>query len=200
MVENTEANSGMKSLAAFCEEILSRHKSTWPPSEHVLAQGFMTQYSPKSLLGSSQVIEFSRRLGISASLAALPEGMHGLNCSMAGEAIILLKEKEEFPGSREHTFFHELREIMEYHFRDLGSPTLESTVLERHAEEFAVHVRMAQSFEMAKFFAESVEDIEARWKRVLGYVGIAAFMLVWCFGCALLPHLEDRFSRRDSSS
>lgn len=191
-MEITETSAETKPLLAFCEQVISRHKQNWPPSEEVLAKEFVEQFQATSWFGSEKIAQLSSRLGIVASLAALPEGMHGLNCSTETETRILLKEEEGFPGSREHTFFHELREILEYSFRDLGWPTVDASKLEQHAERFAVTVRLVQSSEMAKYFVESVDEVEATWKRVLVCVVVIVFMVSWGLGCALLPYLEDK--------
>lgn len=109
-----------QSLTHFCAAFISRHKEHWPLDEGTLAHEFAEQFPLRTLSRSEHIIAFAKDLGIDASLLALPEEMHGFNCSTEERTIVLLSEQEGFPGSHEHTLFHELREVMEYRFRDQG--------------------------------------------------------------------------------
>ena len=190
-MEITETSPETKPLLTFCEQVISRHKGNWPPSEEVLAKEFVRKFLAKPLFGSEKIVQLSSRLGIGVSFQVLPEEMRGLNCFTETNAMIILKEEEGFPGSWEHTFFHELREILEYHFRDLGSPTVDDSKLEQHAERFAVFVRLVQFSEIAKYFVESAKEVEATWKRVSVCVFIIVFTVAWGLGCVLLPQFEE---------
>lgn len=182
-------------LANFCTAFLSRLKEHWPPDESTLAHEFAEQFPIRQLSNPESILVFSKNLGIDASLGALPDVMHGFNCSLGEQSIILLREQETFPGSREHTLFHELREIMERHFRAQGYPTAQGQALEKRAEEFAIAVRM---FGMMKVFSPLFEDakaVEQSWKRWLALAGLIILALGAGACCALLPYLEENFPR-----
>lgn len=183
-----------KPLEDFCAGILLRHKENWPPSESALAHQFAEQLSPEMLSRPEQIAAFAKGLGIETSFTTLPDGMHGFNCSMEEQSIVLLNEQEGFPGSREHTFFHELREIMEYRFREQSFPTTsQRQELEKRAEQFAIAVRM---FILTKEFAPLFDDakaIEQTWKRVLTFVGLSILTLGAGVGYSLLPYFEKQF-------
>lgn len=127
-------------------------------------------------------------------LAALPDRMQGFNCATEGESLIVLAEQEGLPGSREDTLFHELREILESLFRDLGFLTVVGLELERHAEEFASKVRMVESARLCESLFEGARKLKAPWKRWLAYAGILGLALAENLSYILLPHPEDRFS------
>lgn len=172
---------------------MANHSGNWPPAENTLAQEFAEQFSLKLLSSPERLIEFAKGLGIDASLGALPDEIRGLNCSMGERTVIVLSEQESFPGSREHTFFHELREIMEYQFRGAGCPTARGTELERRAEQFAGLVRMAICTREFGPLFEKAQAVERTWARVLAFAGLLILALGVGLGCALLPHFEENF-------
>ncbi len=189
-----QAGSQTKTITDFCKEVVFRHKDSWPPSESALAHEFVEQYRFELFSDLERIAQFSETLGIQTSVASLPDRIYGLNCSVDGKNRILLSESEVLPGAREHTFLHELREILEYIFRDLGFPTVEAPILEEHADEFACQVRIVESFRLLEFFVDSAHKMEARWKRWLSYAGIMVLALAFSIHCLFLPHLENRLS------
>lgn len=182
-------------LDGFCAAVISRYKGKWPPAETSLAQEFAERFGPKLFLNTKQMIEFAAALGINASFKALPDDLHGCNCSSDGQTIVILSEREAFAGSHEHTLFHELREVMEYRFHDQGWPTLESSELEKRAELFAKSVRMASLTREFGHYVECVQSIEETWKRWLAAVGVVIVALVVGLSCIMLPHFEKNSSR-----
>jgi|SRR5579875_3461839 len=187
-----------KSLDDFCAQFVSHHKESWPPAEGTLAREFAEQFQPKFLSPSEHIVEFASRLRIGVSFKALPDGMHGLNCSTEEETLVCLNDPEAFSGSREHTFFHELREIIEYRFRDLGFPTAQGLELERRAEQFATEVRIASLMKELGALFENAQAIEQTWKRWLAFAGVLVLALGMGAGCFLLPHFEENFPRSKS--
>ena len=178
-------------LADFCTAFLSRHKEHWPPDEGTLAREFTERFPIGQLFNTEQIVLFAKELGIDASLAALPDGMHGFNCSMEGQSVVLLNEQEGVSGSREHTLFHEMREVMECHFRNQAYPTAQGQELERRAEQFAIAVRM---FGMMKVLGPLFEDANAlqqTWKRWLAFAFLLVLYLGVGIGYALLPYFEE---------
>jgi len=184
------------SLEQFCASVISRHRENWPPPETTLAHEFIEAFSPRSLTNTERILGFAKSLGIEASLSCLPEGMHGFNCSNEERTMILLSTEEAIPGSREHTFFHELREILEYRFRDQGCPIATGAALEKRAEQFATYVRMTtHGQEITQLFSGAAE-IEQAWKRWLAFAGILAFTVGAGLCCALLPYCEENLRRK----
>lgn len=182
-------------LADFCAGFLSRHKEQWPPDESALAHEFIEQFPIGSLSRAEQMIAFAKDLGIDASLAALPNEMHGFNCATEKQTIVTLREDEGFPGSREHTFFHELREIMEYRFRDQGFSTAEGLELEKRAEQFAIAVRMLGLMKGLGPLIDGAKTIQQTWKRWLTVAGIVSLIVGAGAVCFLLPYFEQQFPR-----
>jgi hypothetical protein len=182
-----------KSIADFCIGVVLRHKENWPPSENALAEEFVESFLPGLLHSPKRITEFAGRLGIETSLTVLPDGIHGLNCSTEEETVILLSEHEVFPGSREHTFFHELREIMEYQFHDQGWATMQGSNSEKRAEQFATSVRTALLTKDFGHMVERAQAVKETWKRWLAFAGVAALFLGAGLGYALLPYFEENF-------
>lgn len=182
-------------LANFCAVFLSRHKEHWPPDESTLAHEFDEQFAIGLLSNAEKISAFAKELGIDASFAALPDVLHGFNCSIDGQTIIVLRDKETFPGSREHTLFHELREVIEYHFRNEGYPTAKGAELEKRAELFATEVRLASMMKLFGPLFDSAKAIEQTWKRWLAFAGIITLILGAGAACFLLPYFEEQFPR-----
>lgn len=182
-------------LANFCTAFLSRHKEHWPSDEGTLAHEFAEQFPIRQLSNPEKILAFAQSLGIDASLAALPDGMHGFNCSMEGQSLVFLNEQEDFPGSREHTLFHELREVMEWHFREQGYPTAQGQELEKRAEQFATDVRLEHMMEKLGPLFDSATAVEQTWKRWLAFAVLIILVLGAGACCALLPYIEDNFPR-----
>lgn len=181
-------------LADFCTEFLSRHKEKWP-GEGTLAREFAERFPIGQLSNTEQIVAFAKELGVDASLDALPERIYGFNCSNGERTLVVLSEQEAFPGSREHTFFHELREIIEYRFREQGQPTASGAELEKRAELFATEVRLAQMMKMLGPLFADANAIEQTWKRWAAIAGIIALILGAGAACFLLPYFEEQFPR-----
>lgn len=195
-MESIQPHSETRTLVDFCEGVVSRHKNNWPPSEDALGHEFFELFPFEMLFNLERITQFSETLGIQTSATSLPDRLSGFNCSLDGKKFIVLREEEVFPGGREHTFFHEVREILEYIFRDLGFPTVGDTGLEQHAEGFAVQMRILGATKLCGFFLEHAAKMEPRWKRWLSYAGILLLAIGQGLSCVLLPHAEDRFSSR----
>ncbi len=90
-----------------------------------------------------------------------------------------------------HTLLHELREILEHIFTDLGRPTVDKESLEARAERFAIETRIAASFDMWKTHFEGAKKIQSIWWRRAAYVLIGLGTFIQVAGCTLLPYFED---------
>ncbi|HXG07428.1 MAG TPA: hypothetical protein VNI77_08905 [Nitrososphaera sp.] len=181
-------------LITFCKDVISRYKENWPPSEGKLAEEFATYFS-HDFAGLEALLSICNKLEIQVSIEPLPEGLHGINGNYGAKREITLAKEEAFPGGKEHTLLHELRELIEYEFCELGFPTLQYSGKEVRADQFASHVRANEGMKLWKFMFDELRRVEANWKRKLGY----AFVLVFCFvhqaSCLLHPQLEDAIKR-----
>lgn len=183
---------GSDPFVTFCREVIPRYATNWPPSEHRLAEDFVRHFSVGRLFRFEEVAQLCAKFEIDFSSASLPEGLRGHNSYYQGRRAITLSDQEPIPGSREHTALHELRELLEYTFRDLGYPTVAGENLEEHAERFAIETRIASASELWKELVETARQSESKWRRRAALFFIVLLGLAHAFGCVLLPHFEDK--------
>jgi len=181
-------------IVTFCKDVVSRHEGNWPPSEEELADEFAAFFSLDLVL-LEEALKLCKQLGIHVSFAALPEGLHGINGSHGQNREVLLSAKEAFPGGKFHTLLHELRELLEYTFCDLGYPIVRSQELEIHAEEFASIARMNGGKKALEFFLENASKVATNWKRWLAFAAALAFGFAFLVSCGMHSRLEDAMIR-----
>jgi hypothetical protein len=182
-------------LVAFCNHAISRYKDHWPPEEGKLAHEFFAFLSLKPLITSENLKLFSQSLGVEFSLKPLQEGLYGVNGAYGSRREIVVSNSQGCFWGMEHTFLHELRELLEYIFRDLGSPTCGENKLEERAEGFATEVRMQLVSQMTMELLGDVQKVQTNWKRWLGYAVVSLFGLVLLTSCALHPQMEEAFRK-----
>jgi len=176
----------------FCLGVISRHTENWPPQEEALAREFVDWFGAKSFLTRTAMQELCLSKGINLSFAPLPPGLKGVNCSFEDKQEIVISEKEMVPFDHTHTLFHELREMLECGFVELGHSTLATKgSLEAKAEEFAMVTRMETATRELPGYIEMVGNIERNWPRYFGYALLVVFFISYTFSCALLPQFED---------
>jgi hypothetical protein len=66
-------------------------------------------------------------------------------------------------GSHEHTLIHELRELIEYEFRQIGYSVAIAFDLESQAEMFASGVRVRASIKSCEPLFDGIGDIRSTW-------------------------------------
>jgi hypothetical protein len=93
-------------------------------------------------------------------------------------------------GATEHTFLHEIREILEYIFTGQGFPTTNKEDLEQRAEGFATLVRMKALQGTLTSFIEGLSEITSTHWAIAAFAPTAAGALVCLLGCAYFPQLE----------
>jgi hypothetical protein len=171
-----ESNDEPGQLHAFCKVIASRCSNNRPPSEGKLATEFINFFEV-GLPTLDSWTELCTNMDIRVTLTSLPPGLRGHHTCFNNEWTIWLSEKERFPRAREHTLLHELREILEHIFSDLGLPTADTSSREARAEEFAVHTKMVASREMWIAFLGDAKKIQSTWWRrgTYGLIGFGAF-------------------------
>jgi hypothetical protein len=177
-------------LVTFCKDVLSNHGQKWPPSEHVLAEAFVERFSLE-LIALPEVLKVCRGLGIEVTFAPLPFGLHGFNGEHKGKREIVIAEEEAWIGGKLHTLLHEVREILEYTFADLGYPTVPRRALENHAEEFASTVNMVGMQKVFVTLFMSALKIETTWKRWLAGAAIVILGVPMMLVSGMYPQFED---------
>ncbi len=182
-------------VVTFCCAVLSRHTEKWPLDEDKLADEFVAFFSVGPLVGIEELLRLCQGFRVQVSLAPLPEGLHAINGRYGENRAITLADREDFPGGKIHTLLHELRELMEYQFRDQGFPTAPDSELDSRAEDFASEVRIKAGFKVWIKMFEEAGKVESNWKRWLAYAAFFVIGMAYAASCALLPQLEDAASR-----
>jgi hypothetical protein len=177
-------------LTSLCQKIIAAHLDHWPPGEAAIAEEFVSAHPFQAFASTEDLSQLSLRLRIEMSVGPLPESLRGYNCAYGNRKTILIAEKQSFVGATEHTFLHEIREILEYIFTDHGFPTTNNEDLEHRAEEFARLVRMVATQRSLTGFLEIMPEITSKWGTLVVFGLIVVGTLVQLLGCALLPQLE----------
>jgi hypothetical protein len=182
-------------LRGYCEAFISKHSGTWPPSEHTLAQEFVTFFEIHAFLKLEDLEKRCEMLGVNVSVRDLPKGLRGHNCAYQGNREIVIGRVEgpaATMGIPEHTLFHELRELIEYEFQKMGRPIATASDLESRAETFAGAVRAMGYVNAWKPMIEGIPDIKSGWVRFGAFALVSVLVVVVSFSCLLLPRWEDR--------
>ncbi len=180
-------------LRGFCEIIVAKYSTNWPPSEDVIA-GEIVLFAEPDGCDLAKLESLCAQLGVNVAVRELPEGLRGYNHSFRETREILIARVNNpiAPfGTQEHTLLHELRELIEYELRKIGNSVAVSD-LESCAETFAITVRFGASIKAWKLLFDDVGDIESRWGRVALLLLVIVIGIVQAFSCVMLPHWEDR--------
>jgi hypothetical protein len=184
-------------LLTFCKDFLSSNIESWPPSESALAEAFVSQFPVSSFLLRSGVEEVCARLRVDVSFRELPPDLAGFNSGYGGNKEIVLSEMENPLGITTHTFFHEIRELIERIFIDLGHPTIPPGEQEKIAEQFAITVRMNSAYKESESSLGNALEIQSDWLRWGSVAIISGFVLFQAFMHILLPKYEASMSRKN---
>lgn len=178
---------------SFCASFIERGGSSWPPTEDALAREFVSFCGIAALVQFDALSELCVRLGITVSVQPMPSELRGHNSSYNGARTIAIAEQHSFPGAKEHTLLHEVRELLEHTFVHLGfGIAINPEDMEQRAEHFACFVRSTLAGQTMIEWLEHAEQVEKKWVRYGVYLicvvgGLAMFM-----GCILLPRFEDQ--------
>ena len=184
-------------LLYYCKGVLSFHRDRWPPREDALAEQFLSSFPIPPFPTQEDLVQFGLTLGIEVSFRLLPPELAGHNGAYGNKKEITIGEKEIFPGVIAHSFFHELREIIEGVFIDLGFPTESGKQLETRAEHFAQIIRINSATKSLATSFEQIRDIESKWRRWGAILLVLVLAVGYGAGCALLPYFEDKMAQRD---
>ena len=179
-------------LLAWCRTVRTKHADSWPPEENVLAEDFVTSFGEDACHNLESLRQLCARLGIEVTQRPMPADIRGHNSLYLSKRAIVLSAHQPLPGTDEHTLLHELREVIEHIFKELGFVTCrDSADLEIRAEMFAGHVRSEAFSRRLLVFFEYAKQIEAKWMRYSAYAVLGIGGLAYMFTCLFLPFVED---------
>jgi len=185
-----------RALPEFCAAVVDRHDSAWPPTEDQLARDFLAHFGIARLAHYDEIIKWCGEVGVQFSTAELPHDMRGFNYWHENTFSITMPTNGGCFISREHTLFHELRELLDVIFGYLGHPICHRDELESRVEHFAACVRIAIVMESSKDFFQLAGDVKNPFGRVCAYGLAGALTVAAVVGCAGIRHLEAQFEAR----
>jgi hypothetical protein len=104
--------SNHDNIYTFCSEFVRRHSEIWPPEEELLAKEFVAHFKMPPFLHSAGLGKICDRLKIQFVKEKLPDDLLGSNFYFNGQRRIAVSDRPEHVGTKEHTFFHEIRELL----------------------------------------------------------------------------------------
>jgi hypothetical protein len=181
-------------ILGLCLRLISQHGQNWPPTEDVLASEFVGWLGTSAFLSRDAMKRLCAAKGINLSFVSLPHEIRGFNCSFANKREIVITDTQPSPFDL-HTLFHELREMLEHVFAELGYSTIgPEDFLEVQAEHFAVLCRMAAATRELPAFLEMTGNIEKKWTRYLSYGLLLVFGVAYLFSCIFTLQMEEALS------
>lgn len=181
-------------LAAFCQHVIAKRLPKWPPTEEILAQEFVEYFKFKSLIVLEEIQRLCDSSEIILHITPLPDPLWGYNYRYQGKREILISNSQVL--TKEHTALHELRELLEYEFRDLGTPICTNEDKEERAETFAILVRICAFAKEIPAIMDHVRSIESKWWRGAAYGLSILFAMVYSIGLALSPKVEEAMQKQ----
>lgn len=181
-------------LIGFCQTVYQKHGSEWPPTEETLANEFVEYFQLETLFYLERLSELCNTLGIHLRVTDLPEPLKGHNYRFEDRRGILISARQVL--TKEHTGLHELRELMEYEFRDLRTPVCTTRDQEERAESFAVSVRICAFGKEIPGWMDHVSRIESKWPRRAAYGVSFVIIAIYVLGLILTPRLEDAMEEK----
>jgi len=180
-------------LVTFCQGAVSKFASQWPPEESRLADAFIAHFSLPKLATFESQLKLGESLGIRVSEVILPHNLRGHNRCYGNQREIQIHHGKLHFITREHTLLHELREILEYIFQDMGYPTAnERSAREVRAETFASCLETDIFGDMLKDIFQVAEGIGSKWKRWGAFFLLALFGIAGLFSIMMFPAFEDQ--------
>lgn len=166
-------------LRAFCEAFTLQHRDKWPPNEYELAEAFVSHFAIPRILGVADLQNFLTQTNIELIEDDSPADLLGINMSVGGKRrIFTSKNRDHFPF-RIHTLLHEIRELIEVEFCQLGFKTTNSQGLDSRADEFsfAVHIRAATP--SIEGWVKNSPEIKSTWQSIASLFGLIAIATVF---------------------
>jgi len=182
-------------LVTFCKDLTSGG-APWPPTEEMIARGLIARLPTGYPLTLDAVRQLCTGWGIAVMIQSMPQELRGFACSLNGHHWITISKHQTHPGADLHTLLHELREIVEHVFQELGLPTAASRdELEARAELFASMVRVGAYFPFFSSMLDDAEKIQSKFWRYGAYALIGVIGFFVSADAMLLPRFEDFPSR-----
>ena len=188
-----------RALPDFCAAVVSQHGSAWPPTEDQLARDFLKHFGNARLDSYDAIVGWCGTVGIAVSTRELPHDLRGFNYRHESGMSIVLPIDGGWIISREHTLFHELRELLGGIFAYLGHPIGDRDELESRAEQFAACVRIAIVVESSKDFFQFAGDVKNPVGRVCAYGLVGALTVAAVVACAGIRQLEAQFEAQHAN-
>ena len=163
--ENTEV-AHSDQLALFCRDFVSRYPKQLV-TEEMLARHFVSFFKISPFVHMANLTEFCKSVGIVLWKEILPPDLMGINGSVGNLRKVIISDRAEDLFFQEHTVLHEIREIIEHVFCDLGSPISKPEEIEGRASEFASFVMDLPCEEVFETWVKDAACIESVWKRVM---------------------------------
>jgi hypothetical protein len=132
-------------LKAFCEGYISQHREKWPTSERQLAKAFVSHFDIPFVFRVSDLHDFLVQTNIELIERDLPSDLLGVNMCFGTKRQIRTSRNADHVRFGTHTVLHEIREILEADFRELGFSTTnlsDLSDLDSRADDFSFGVDM----------------------------------------------------------
>ena len=158
----------------------------------MLAEAFVTFFGPGACNNLENLRQLCADLAIEVTQRPMPPEIRGHNSLYFSKRAIVLSADQPLSDLDEHTLLHELREIVEHIFKELGTSTCNETAeLEMRTELFASYVRAEAFSRRLPVFFEHAQQIEKKWVRYGAYAVIGVGAIAYMFACLFLPFVED---------
>ena len=186
--------SKSSALPEFCAAVVNRHAAAWPPAEDQLAREFRTHFEIARLAFFDGIVKWCNEVGIVVStMDCFPHDLRGANFWHDKNMSIMMPPYGGCVISREHTLLHEVRELLERLFSQIGYPTSEGAALETRAEQFAACVRIAVFLESSKDFFQLAGTVKNPLGRVGAFGLVGTLTVAAVVGSAGIRQLEAQF-------
>ena len=194
----SELDNRNDTFFAFGKSFISSHPVPWPPSERSLADYFVSYFKSSHFLTVADLELFCTVTEIELAVTTLPHDLLGINYSLNGKRSIELSAAPHDIQTRVPTVLHEIRELLEYTFRNLGRPTTNSEEIELRAEEFASSVMEFGGIRMICERVQNPNEMEAALRKggSFALIAICALALITRTD-RMCPHFE--FNRLKAS-
>lgn len=179
------------SLSGFCATVQSKHTANWPPTEMTIATEFVEYFKLEPVVFMAKLEKLCQELEITLRVAILPECLRGHNYRFENKREILIAESQTVRGTEVYTALHEMRELLEYEFHDLGIPICTSIDKEERADEFATSVQISAFAKEIPALMNQASGIESNWKRWAAYIGLFLVTVIYVVTLSALPLIED---------
>lgn len=189
-MSDSRAETVSDPLVLFCQDFLSSSPQGPPFSEDALARGFISRFPVASFLMKGTAEALCAKLSIDVYYRELPSDLTGFNGVYGEKREIILSESEDPLGISTHTLYHEIREIIERVFINLGYPTIVDAEKEKRAEEFAIAVRTNSAIKESEFLWDVAFNITSDWLRWISLAALASLIFLEGISIHFLPQME----------